>query len=136
MVIRGMVKNWGRLWKGGPHVTTINGRVHRLVELSLQPHKRTLTSYITLHLFISKTIVRPTLHRGCIPIKDAMARCKTICPVKVCGKPGIALLQTCVDVTFLSSGILIVKAFVERHLFTTSTLSMIKINVAPVSLTT
>ncbi len=77
--------------------------------------------------------MHPALHSGLIPIKDAMVRCGRICPLKVNGKPGIVMSQTCVDMTFLLSGIFIIKAFVVKHLFTTLMPSMIKIDVAPVS---
>ena len=56
-----------------------------------------------------------------------------MCPVNTWGKPGIVMSQTCEDLTFLPSGKLIVSGLVARLLFTTSTPSIIKIDVAPVS---
>ncbi len=42
---------------------SLMGRVHRLVELSLWPHKITLQSYITSHLFLSKITVKCSSRR-------------------------------------------------------------------------
>ncbi len=56
-----------------------------------------------------------------------------MCPVNTCGKPGIVMSHTCEDLTFLPSGKLIVSGLVAGLLFTTSTPSIIKIDVAPVS---
>ena len=43
------------------------------------------------------------------------------------------MLHSCVDITFRSSGRLIVIGFLDVHLLTTSTSSIIKMNIAPVS---
>ena len=56
-----------------------------------------------------------------------------MCPVKISGKPGIVMSQTCDDLTFLPSGKLIVRGLGAGLLLTTSTPSIIKIDVAPVS---
>ena len=111
----------------------MRGSVHNPVLASLKPRKMTLPSYITSHFVLSNVTVQPASHNGRIPINDAIARCGTMCPVKTCGKPGIVISHTCVDLTFLPSGKLIVSGFVAGLLFTTSTPSIIKIDVAPVS---
>ena len=62
-----------------------------------------------------------------------MAKCGTMCPVNVVGSPGISMSHMCVDLICLPSGRLIVSGFIAGHLFLMSALSMIKIDVAPVS---
>ena len=58
-----------------------------------------------------------------------------MCPVSVTGNPGIVMLHACVDLTFLPSGRLTVRGFVATCLFATSTPSITKMDVAPVSAT-
>ncbi len=55
-----------------------------------------------------------------------------MCPVNMVGNQGIVMSHTCVNCIGLPSGILISKGFLAQRLFTTSTPSMIKIDVAPV----
>ena len=81
----------------------------------------------------SNTTVQPALHSGRMPIKEAMARWGTMCPVKMVGRPGIAISHLCVERTMLPSGKLILSGFLDSRLLSTSTPSMIKIDVAPVS---
>jgi hypothetical protein len=49
------------------------------------------------------------------------------------GNPGIFMLHACVNLTFLPSGRLTVRGFVATRLFATSTPSITKMEVAPVS---
>jgi hypothetical protein len=56
-----------------------------------------------------------------------------MCPVSVMGNLGIFMLHACVDLTFLPSGRLTVRGFVANHLLATSTPSITKMEVAPVS---
>jgi hypothetical protein len=56
-----------------------------------------------------------------------------MCPVNVVGSPGILTSHMCVDLICRPSGRLIVRGFVAVHLFFTSTPSIMKIDVAPVS---
>jgi hypothetical protein len=56
-----------------------------------------------------------------------------MCPVSVMGNPGIFMSHACVDLTFLPSGRLTVRGFVATCLFATSTPSITKMEVAPVS---
>ncbi len=58
-----------------------------------------------------------------------------IWPVKITGNPGIFMSHTCVDLIFLPSGRLTVSGFVANLLFSTSTPSITKMDVAPVSAT-
>ena len=57
----------------------------------------------------------------------------TMCPVRTVGKPGILMSQTCEDWTWLPSGKLIWSGLVATRLLTTSTPSIMKMDVAPVS---
>jgi hypothetical protein len=68
-----------------------------------------------------------------MPMSDATVKDGTMCPNKTVGNPGIIMSQTCVDLTFFPSGKLMVSGLVAMHLLTTSTPSMIKMDVAPVS---
>ncbi len=58
-----------------------------------------------------------------------------MCPVRVIGITGIFMLHTCVDLIFLPSRRLMVSGFVANCLFSMSTPSMTKMDVAPVSAT-
>jgi hypothetical protein len=77
--------------------------------------------------------LHPALHRGRIPIRDATVKDGTMCPVKTVGNPGISMLQTCEDCTFLPSGKLIVRGLLATRLLITSMPSIMKMDVAPVS---
>ncbi len=59
----------------------------------------------------SKMTVQPALHNGWIQINDVMAKCGTICPVRMVGRPGITMLHLCADCTVLPSGRLMVRGF-------------------------
>jgi hypothetical protein len=109
------------------------GRVHRSILGSLYPLKITLPTYTTSHFSLSKTTLHPTLHRGQIPMSKAVLRSRMMCPVSVTGNPGIFMLHACVDLTFLPSRRLTVRGFVANRLFATSTPSIAKMEVAPVS---
>ncbi len=111
------------------------GRVHRSVLGSLYPLKITLPLYTTSHFSLSKVTLQPTLHRGQMQISKAIFRSGMMCPVRVIGNPGIFMSHTCVNLTFLPSGRLTVKDFVANRLFSTSTPSITKMGIAPVSAT-
>jgi hypothetical protein len=66
-------------------------------------------------------------------MRDATAKWGMTCPINMVGSPGIILLHTCIDYTFLPSGMLMVIGLVAMHLLLTSTPSIIKIDVVPVS---
>jgi hypothetical protein len=103
------------------------GSVHRSVAASLYPHKITLPLNITSHLLQSNDTV------GLMPINDVTVRRGTMCPVKTVGNLGMAMLQTCVDIICHPLGMLIFNGFSAGHLLKTSTPSMMKMEVAPVS---
>ncbi len=50
-----------------------------------------------------------------MPSSDAIDKDRTMCPIKTVGKPKIWMSHTCVDVTFLPSGKLIVSGRVAMH---------------------
>ena len=56
-----------------------------------------------------------------------------MCPVSVTGNPGILMSHACVNLTFLLSGRLTVRDFVATRPLATSTPSITKMDVAPVS---
>jgi hypothetical protein len=62
-----------------------------------------------------------------------MLREGTMCPKSIVGKPGIWMSHTCVDLICFPSGKLIVRGDVAGRLLSTSALSIIKMEVAPVS---
>ncbi len=70
-----------------------------------------------------------------MPICDATFRSGMMCPMRVIGNPGIFMSHTCVDLIFLPSGRLTVSGFVANRLFSTSTPSITKMDIAPVSAT-
>jgi hypothetical protein len=58
-----------------------------------------------------------------------------MCPVRVIGNPGILMSHTGIDLILLPSGRLTVSGFVANRLFSASTPSITKMDVAPVSAT-
>ncbi len=70
-----------------------------------------------------------------MPISDAIFRSRMMCPVRVIGNPGIFMLHTCVYLIFLPSGRLRVSGCVANCLFSMSTPSITKMNIAPLSAT-
>jgi hypothetical protein len=132
-----LVQGHGKsIWLGVVRIPSFGiGRVHRSVLGSLYPRKITLPLYTTSHLTSSNTTLHPTLYRGRIPISEAVFRSGMMCPVSVTDNPGILMSHTCVDLTFLPSGRLTVRGFVATRLFATSTPSITKMDVAPVSAT-
>ncbi len=124
------------LWLGVVRILSIvMGRVHRSILGSLYPCKITRPLYMTSHLTSSKTTLHPTLHRGWIPMSEAVFSAGMMCPVSVVGNPGIVMSHTCVDFTFLPSGRFTVRGFDATRLLTTSTPSITKMDVASVSAT-
>ena len=109
------------------------GNVHRLVAWSFVPAKITVPLYHTSHFSLSNTTLHPALHKGRIPIREAIFNDGTMCPVNVCGSPGIWMSHTWVDHIVVPSGKFILSGLVAMRLLSTSALSMMNIAVAPVS---
>ena len=70
------------------------GKVHNSVVGSLNPRKITLPSNSTSHLLSSNITRHPALHSGRMPIREAIFKSGTICPVSMVGRPGIAISHT------------------------------------------
>ncbi len=68
-----------------------------------------------------------------MPINDAINNLGTMCPVKTMVRPGIVMLQRCVNLTWLPSGKFIVNCFVAGRMFLTGVPSIMNMDVAPVS---
>lgn len=66
-------------------------------------------------------------------MRDATDKDGTMCPVKTVGNPGIIMSQTCEDCTIRPSGKFTVSGLSAIRLLSTSTPSIIKMDVAPVS---
>jgi hypothetical protein len=79
--------------------------------------------------------LQPTLHSGRMPMSDAIFKSGKMWPVKIMGDPGIFMSHTCVDLIFLPSGRLTVSGYVANPLFSTSTPSITKMDIAPISTT-
>jgi hypothetical protein len=109
------------------------GSIHKSVDASLNPLKMTFSLYTTSHSLSSNISFHPALHNGLMPIRDATANVGTMWPVRVHGRPGMFMSHSCVNLTFLPSGRLIIKGFFVILLFSTSTPSIMKMAVAPVS---
>ncbi len=118
---------------GVVHTLLRIGSVHRLVVGSLYPRKITFSFNITSHFSLLKMTVHPALHKGQIPMRDAIAKDGTMCPVSTVGSPGMLMSQMCVFVALFPSGKLFVRGFFATCLFATLAPSMIKIDVAPES---
>jgi hypothetical protein len=131
ITMNGKITLRGRSWESGLHVLSVNWdhqKVGRLV-----PRKITLPMKTTSHLSLSKVMVHPALQRGLMPISNMITRCGTMCPVKIVGNPGIVMPQMCVDLTFRPSGMLLVNGLGLICLLTTSMPSIMKMDVALVS---
>ncbi len=109
------------------------GSIHKFVAASFHPRKIRLPLYKTLHLLSSNVTVHPALQSGRMLMRDATARVGTMCPTSTVGRPGMAMSQTCVDITLLPLGKLMVIGRVATFLLLTLVFSIIKIDVAPVS---
>ena len=109
------------------------GSIHKSVVGSLKPVKIILPLIFTSPFSLSKVTVHPALQRGGMPIRDAMVNDGTMCPVKMVGRPGMLILHTCVEYIFLPLGKLIVRGVRVTRLLSTGALSMMNINIAPVS---
>ncbi len=118
---------------GGPHFPLCYGNVQRSVAWSFLPAKITVPLYHTSHFSLSNTTLHPALHKGRIPIREAIFNDGTMCPVNVCGSPGIWMSHTWVDHIVVPSGKFILSGLVAMCLLSTSELSMMNIAVAPVS---
>ncbi len=66
-------------------------------------------------------------------MSNARAKSGMMCPVKMIGRPRIAMLHMWVDQTFLPPGRFIVNGFEVMHLLTTLTPSMMKMDIVPIS---
>ena len=66
-------------------------------------------------------------------MSDATVKDGTMFPNKPVGNPGIIMSKTCVDLTFFPSGKLMMSGLVAMRLLSTSTPSIIKMDVALVS---
>ncbi len=106
--------------------------VHRSVTRSFVSANITVPLYHTLHFSLSKTTLHLALHKGRIPIREAIFNDGTMCPVNVCGSPGIWMLRTWVDRIVVPSSIFILSGLVAIRLLSTSALSMMNIAVVPV----
>ncbi len=84
---------------GVVHTLFVIGSIHRLVVGSLYQRKMTFPLNKMSHLWLSKTTVHPALHKGQIPMRDAIAKDGTMCPVSIVGSPGMLMSQMCVDDT-------------------------------------
>jgi hypothetical protein len=109
------------------------GSVHKSVDRSLIPVKITFPLNITLHFSLSNITLHPALHRGRMPMRDAIVNDGTMCLVNIVGRPGILISHTCVDWIFLLSGKLMVRGDTRIRLLSTMAPSMMKMEVVPVS---
>ena len=111
----------------------LSGSVHRSVAGSLNPVNITLLLYITSHFSFVNSTLQPCLHSTRMPISEAIVRCGTMCPVRITGNPGMLMSHSCVEVIRRPSGRLILIGLVVMRLFWTLSVSMTKMDVAPVS---
>jgi hypothetical protein len=112
---------------GVVHTLVGIGSVHRLVVGSLNSRKITLPLDITSHFLLSTTTVHPALHKGQTPMRDVIAKDRTMCPVSTVGSPCMLISQMCVNIILFPSGKLIVRGFTATPLFMTLAPSMIKL---------
>jgi hypothetical protein len=99
---------------------------------SSQFHGRVVL-YITSHVVSVKMTVHPVLHSTQIPMREAIDRPGTMCPVRATGRLGMFILHVCVDVTVSPLGRLIVRGTTACFTFCIGMPSITKSEVAPVS---
>ncbi len=109
------------------------GSVYKSVDGSLYPVKIIWLLYITLHFSLSNITLHPTLHKGYIPMRDAIVSDRMICPAITVGRPGIVMSHSCLDCTLVPSGKFIVRGDKEICLLSTLVPSIMKMDVVPVS---
>jgi hypothetical protein len=73
------------------------GSIHKLAEGSLYPVNKTFPLKMTLHFVLSKSTLHPALHRGRIPMRDAIDSDRTMCLINIVKRPGMIMLHTGVD---------------------------------------
>ncbi len=108
------------------------GSVQKLVDGSLYPVNIMFPLKMTSHFLLSKRTLH-ALHRGRMPMRDAIDSDEMMCPINTVRRPGMIMLHTCVDWICFPSGNLICTGELVMHLLSTSVPSMMKMEVAPVS---
>ena len=111
----------------------IMGSIHRSLVESFVPVMIVLPLKVTQHFSSSKITSHPALYRIRIPSRDAIFISGTMCPTKVCGRPGMTISHVCVDVIRLPSGRLILIGLRATWMLFAGAPAMTKIDVAPVS---
>ena len=61
--------------------------IHKSVVGSLKPVEIILPLNFTLHFSLSNVTVHPALQRGQMPMSKAMVKDRTMCPVRIVGRP-------------------------------------------------
>ncbi len=70
-----------------------------------------------------------------MPSKDAIFISGTICPINLCGRPGMSTSHMCVDTIFFPSKRLMCVGFVAMQMLLAGVPAITNIDVAPVSAT-
>ena len=86
--------------------------------------------YITSHVVSVKMTVHPVLHSTQIPMREAIDRPGTMCPVRATGRLGMFILHVCVDVTVSPLGRLIVRGKMAQFTFCIGILFITKTKIA------
>jgi hypothetical protein len=71
-----------------------------------------------------------------MPSKDAIFISGTMCPINLCGKPGMSTSHMCVDIIFFPSGRLMCMGFVAMQMLLAGVPAITNIDMAPVLATT
>jgi hypothetical protein len=67
-----------------------------------------------------------------MPSKDAIFISRTMCPINLCGRPGMSTSYMCVDTIFFPSGRLICIGFVATRMFLAGAPAITNTDVVPV----
>ncbi len=70
-----------------------------------------------------------------MPSKDAIFISGTMCPINICGRPGMSTSQMCVDIIFLPSERLMCMGFVAMRMLLAGAPAITNIDMAQVSAT-
>jgi hypothetical protein len=108
------------------------GSVHRLLVGSLYPIRIVFPLKLTGHFSSYKKTLHPALQRMRMPSKDAIFISRTMCPINLCGRPGMSTSHMCVDTIFVPSGRLICMGFVAMQMFLAGASAITNTDMAPV----
>jgi hypothetical protein len=134
-VVTGLIRTPPNRILGGSTVPLLLGKWEASIGCfagSLYSVRIVLPLKLTGHFSSSKITLHPALQRMCMPSKDAIFISRTMCPINLCGRPGMSTSHMCVDTIFFPLGRLICIGFVATQMFLAGGPAITNTDVAPV----